>query len=237
MIQKLQHKFILITMTIVTILLAAIFVSLYFTSRFNYERECMEDLRNAARANDSRHLNAVGRELTPEISNAPGQDPLPRHNGEPLPDSNPTDMPDSPQAPEDNPKDRLPGEDERALMVIDQMPDGSLNVVKNQLYRFEEEDAGQLISLVNEAGTSTGVLSEQHLRYLWEPRGTEHVTRYVFADTLTEEISLRSQLTNSLIIGIIAFALFLLCSILLARRSTAPVEEAWNRQQLFVADA
>ncbi len=261
MIQKLQHKFILIMMTIVTILLAAIFVSLYLTSRFNYEQQCIEDLRTAARINDSRQSDA-GKAQEPRQDNTdsgrepsarPEDDPLPGSDAPPVPGEasrqserpdepeHPANVPDAPSdtpaLPQDSPSGLLPGEDERALMIVDRMQDGSLNVVRNQLYRFEQEDAEQLVALADETGTSMGVLADQHLRYLWEPRGPQQVTRYVFADTLSEEISLRAQMTNSVIIGIIAFALFLLCSILLARWITAPVEDAWNRQQQFVADA
>lgn len=250
MIRKLRRKFILIMMSTVTLLLTVIFFSLYYSARLNYENQGYEQLRAAARENLPTQMSPRSNPHQPESADAPGTIPPSdnahdANNLHPLdsnPDSNslsPSDekaLSQTPPSEEDSPEQR-PDRNETPLLVIDQSMDGTLSVVKNQLVRFEAVDAEGLVALADAVGSPNGLISEQHLRFLKEDSTPGRSLRYVFADTSSEERSLHSQLIHSLVIGAAAFAAFFLFSILLSRWITAPVEEAWNRQNRFVADA
>ncbi len=222
MIQKLRRKFILIMMSTVTILLTVIFFSLYYSARLNYENQGYEQLRAASRESQP---NQMAPHSNPRKPDSDGLSP-----------SDDGAFPQAPPSEEDAPEQRH-NRDETPLLVIDQSMDGTLSIVKNQLVRFEEVDAQELVTLADAVGSPNGLISEQHLRFLKEDSTPGRSLRYVFADTSSEERSLHSQLIHSLVIGAAAFAAFFLFSILLSRWITAPVEEAWNKQNRFVADA
>ena len=65
----------------------------------------------------------------------------------------------------------------------------------------------------------------------------DQTVRYVFADIYEEQNSLYWQVIHSSIIGACSFAVFFLFSILLSRWAVKPVEDAWQQQRQFVADA
>ena len=74
-------------------------------------------------------------------------------------------------------------------------------------------------------------LSDKEYRYLL----TNNVL--VLVDKSYEADMLKRLLTILLISGVVAFAVLLAISIILARWTTAPVERAWQKQREFVADA
>ena len=61
--------------------------------------------------------------------------------------------------------------------------------------------------------------------------------RIVFVDISSEFAALESLVKTCIMVGILSLAVFFLLSLLLARWAIRPVEEAWNRQRQFVADA
>ena len=83
--------------------------------------------------------------------------------------------------------------------------------------------------------TKTGVIPEYNLRYC---RVVTPLTQYiVFADITNEIHTMETLLRNCILIGILAFLAFLIISIFLARWAVKPVEQTWDRQKQFVADA
>lgn len=131
-----------------------------------------------------------------------------------------------------------PRREETPIMVVDVNPDDSQTVVKNQLLNVGPEEAPGLITLANQqAGSNSGVIQGKHLRFLYDNRRPGGVIRYVFADIYPEQSSLYWQAVHSAIIGVCSFALFFLFSLLLSRWAVKPVEDAWERQRQFVADA
>ena len=103
---------------------------------------------------------------------------------------------------------------------------------------FDLSDQAFLQQIVDEALLSdeeTGQLKEHNLRYLRSssPRGYT----IVFADTTTEATTMKHLYYSCLMVFLVAIAVFLGISILLSHWVIRPVENAWNQQRQFVADA
>lgn len=84
-------------------------------------------------------------------------------------------------------------------------------------------------------GENRGSLPQYRLRYqiLTNPFGKV----LVFVDISGEIAAMENLARGSLVIAALSFGAFLLISVLLARWAVKPVEEAWNRQNRFIADA
>lgn len=81
----------------------------------------------------------------------------------------------------------------------------------------------------------TGIIPEYNLRYC---RIVTPLAQYMIFADITNEINTIENLTQScIIVGVIAFLAFLFISILLSRWAVKPVEQAWEQQKRFVADA
>lgn len=103
---------------------------------------------------------------------------------------------------------------------------------------FDLSDRDTIQQLVNEALSSaedTGTLKQNQLRFLkvTNPNGLT----VVFADTTNEVSTLRSLVIGCGLIFFAAMVVFLAVSILLSRWAVRPVEQAWDQQRQFVADA
>lgn len=99
-------------------------------------------------------------------------------------------------------------------------------------------DPQQLEAILEEAqatGKPSGVLQERELRYLKleEKPGVE----YAFMDISGELQTLSRLATTCVIIFLVGSGVFFFISVFLARWATWPVEQAWEQQRQFVADA
>ena len=99
----------------------------------------------------------------------------------------------------------------------------------------DREYLQEIVDLVLEAERESGELREYDLRYLvtMSPVGLS----IVFADTATEEATIRSMVYSCMFIFVAAMLVFLGISILLSRWAIKPVAAAWDQQRQFVADA
>ena len=88
--------------------------------------------------------------------------------------------------------------------------------------------------LAIDKGTETGVIRTLSLRFL---KIKDMELAYSFVDISNEQSTLWNLFIDSILVGFIAFGVFLILSIFLARKMVRPVERAWERQQQFVADA
>lgn len=132
---------------------------------------------------------------------------------------------------------RLAGREERPLLVLEKQTDGTIRILKNTLYTSEAPDTERLFSLAEVDRREFGKLSEEHLCFLKAHTAPDGSVRYAFSDTYSEEQSLQRQITVSLLIGAGAFLIFLLFAVWFSGWAVKPVEEAWNRQRRFAADA
>ena len=99
----------------------------------------------------------------------------------------------------------------------------------------DEEFLQELIQASIETTSEMGLLKEYGLRYykVFSPQ-SQYI---IFADISSEEATLSSLLRTCILIGVLAFLVFLGISILLARWAVKPVAAAWDQQKQFVADA
>ena len=125
---------------------------------------------------------------------------------------------------------RLPG------FTVNISDDGKIKTFGGDYYDTTDKELLQkLVNAVNERTKETGVLSEYDLRYLKADNG--HMKAIVFADISSEKAMIKGLIRNSVMIGLIGYAIFFLISLLLAKWMTKPVEKTWNEQKQFVADA
>ena len=135
------------------------------------------------------------------------------------------------QKPDDMPENiRLP------FFTVDISEDGELSAFGSDYYDLTDKELLQkLVDAAEESKRETGVLHDYDLRYMKAENGRRH--SIVFADVSSEKAMIRGLITNSVIIGVIGYAVFFLISLLLAKWVTKPVEKTWNEQKQFIADA
>ncbi len=81
----------------------------------------------------------------------------------------------------------------------------------------------------------TGILKAYNLRYC---RVATPLSRnIVFADMSSEQATLNNLIRTSVFIGILSLLVFFAISLYLAHIAVKPVEQAWEQQKQFVADA
>jgi len=103
---------------------------------------------------------------------------------------------------------------------------------------FDLSDQDYILDIANAALSSKseiGKLDDYNLRFL--KNKTPMGYTIVFSDTATEATTLRNMILSCLLIFFSASIPFLGISILLSRWVIRPVEQAWDQQRQFVADA
>lgn len=81
----------------------------------------------------------------------------------------------------------------------------------------------------------SGTIPDRHVRFLCTD--TPQGKCLVFVDISSEQSMRAALIRNCVLIGMAGFFVFLLISTLFARWAVKPVENAWNEQKQFVADA
>ena len=81
----------------------------------------------------------------------------------------------------------------------------------------------------------TGIIKEYKLRYYRVSTPINQIL--VYADISSEQATLNHLLRNCIGIGLICLLVFFIISVLLARWVVRPVEQAWEQQRRFIADA
>ncbi len=99
----------------------------------------------------------------------------------------------------------------------------------------DEEMLGDLVDVSFASSEDVGVIEEYKLRFCKVEISDFYVI--VFSDISSEIKTLKNLAESCAIIGVISFLVFLAISILLARWSVKPVDEAWQQQREFIADA
>ena len=113
---------------------------------------------------------------------------------------------------------------------------GEITAFGSDYYDLTDKELLQkLVDSVDEKSAETGVLPEYDLRYL--KTDNDRMKAVVFADISSEKAMLKGLIRNSVIIGLIGYAVFFLISLFLAKWMTKPVEKTWNEQKQFIADA
>ena len=224
MLKRLRIKFVIVIMFVVTLLFAAVFGFVMHLTKQNIERESIQMMRTLAfRPPDG----ATGR----RPDSKPGSKP----------DSKPENKPEnkSDDLPEDLP-DMMPGEMRSGIRLpyftVEVAADGTVTLTGGQEYGLTgTDDLPALVRKAEESREQIGIVPGYDLRFMKsDSRGSRTI---VFADVSSEKAMIRGLIRNSVIIGLIGYAVFFVISLLLAKWVTKPVERAWNEQKQFVADA
>lgn len=115
-------------------------------------------------------------------------------------------------------------------------PDGKLVSEDNGSFDLSDEEyVEKLFDYAESQKEESGLVPDTSLRYLRNetPMGKS----YIFTDISAEAKMLGSLYKTSISIGIAAFLLFFVIGIFLAKWAVKPVEEAWDKQKQFIADA
>lgn len=120
------------------------------------------------------------------------------------------------------------------LLELDR--DGTLVAIGSEQFDLSDKDSlMELLEKAQATGESSDVLKDEQLRFLRVDSGPE--TKYVFMD-ISGELQTTSRLIWSYIaIYVAGLIVFFFISILLAGWAIRPVEQAWNQQRQFIADA
>lgn len=122
------------------------------------------------------------------------------------------------------------------FFIVQVSKTGALTAEGNALYDLSDEEfLRELILAAQAQGKSDGLLRTYHLRFFIA--NTPDGEKYVFADMSAEQATLKGLIRTSVLIGIGSLAVFFALSLILARWAVHPVEEAWQQQKQFVADA
>ena len=116
--------------------------------------------------------------------------------------------------------------------------DGSGNVAVSSRGWLEESDQAWMEDVIRRAmgrEEPQGVFLEEGVRY--RRTGYPGGQLILFADISQELQTMRQLILSCGLIGCGSFLVFLLISIWLARWAVGPVEQAWQQQKQFVADA
>ena len=104
-----------------------------------------------------------------------------------------------------------------------------------QYDRTDWEFLQEIVDAATDAGGETGVLEDYGLRYL--KSDSPFGATMFFADLTAERQLLQEMAYSATAILLIALAVFLGISIFLSHLVIRPVEQAWEQQRQFVADA
>ncbi len=141
-----------------------------------------------------------------------------------------------PSKPNERHPDKKPHNTRNQFFRIEQDNENGISTFGSDYYDLSDEKCIEsLIDIVNSNTKETGIISEANLRYMKNitPRGIS----ITFADITSEKMMINKLIRNSVFIGSAAYLVFFGITLLLAKWVTKPVENAWNEQKQFVADA
>lgn len=115
-------------------------------------------------------------------------------------------------------------------------PDGSLDeLTLGSGDSVSDEVLEQAVKEALSSEADRGILEDLGLRF--QIRTIRDNTRIAFSDMGWERSSLTRLILNSLLVGLASIVCFFLISLFLSRLALRPVEQAWEQQNQFVADA
>lgn len=121
------------------------------------------------------------------------------------------------------------------FFVIDVRPLGTLYATRSEYYTLTEQDILLVSTTVLRQASHSGTLPSLNLRYY--VLELEDGVRIVCSDLSTETQIQKALLQNSVVTFLGALIMLFGLAILLTDAMISPVEQAWIRQQQFVADA
>lgn len=210
MIQKLRRKFILVIMSVVSLILLAVFVVLIVTTQGTLEQQSREALNQSL---DNKTIRNMLSDLETPDAATPGNE-----------------NPDGGKGKHANM--RIPA------FTLLLSPEGEILGKRGAQFLLDEFTEEQLRAISQAAAAAqpeSGILADYHLRFLKQT--VDAGTMIAYVDTGADSATLTQLIQNSLFIGIGTLLLFFIISIFIARWAVRPVERAWIQQKQFVGDA
>lgn len=134
------------------------------------------------------------------------------------------------QRPNEKPGSLLP------VFSLRRLPGGSLEATgSTEINLADEQLLRAIYAAAMKDGKKTGILLQWDLRYYRDDGSGE--AEYVFLDISVQRQMLYSLAINCLLLFVAAVGIFFVITLLLSKWVVSPVEDAWNRQRQFVADA
>lgn len=235
MIHKLRRKFILINMSLVTLVLLIVFGALCL-STYQSEKQANLSVLDMSLNRPENSYSKLPESKSPE--NKPdGNEPA----GNEPPENQLPEF-DSPRILEGSLRERMDSLKPCILIILDQ--NGQPETIVNEDTAFlERDDILQAVESIQAEQTlssrepffSDGLLSSMGLRY--GIRSRKEQTMIALVDRSNELVALRNLSLSSLAVGAASLAAFFLISLFLSSLALRPVERAWMQQQQFIADA
>lgn len=168
MIRRLRWKFTGVMTVICALFLSGILLSLYYTSRVNFQQGCLGILQ-AVLMDDGEHPDPPRR-----LEDA----------GNVREERNVREGKNDREDGFGPPEERMP------LLLAEADADGEIRILFNRIYQLDEEAARSLVAQIREMGTLQGVLEDQSLRFLRTEPGPDGTARYALADIYQEQTAL-----------------------------------------------
>lgn len=207
MIQKLRRKFIAVIMSVVSILLLAVFIILIITTQSSMEQDSREVLNKALTGKN--HKMDTEKPPDPEDGQPEGENGGKKYSNARIP--------------------------VMTFSLSQNGTVLAKNGAEFLVEEYSQEDLQALIHVALEQEAEFGVLSAYHFRYAKKATETGYVL--VLADTSRSVATMTKLVQSSLLIGASTLLLFFIVSIFIARWAVRPVETAWQQQKQFVGDA
>lgn len=119
--------------------------------------------------------------------------------------------------------------------LLELEPNGTLKALGPENYLADKEALISILEQAMAAETATGVLEDLQLRFLRLDAGPGE--KYAFMDISAEIATLSRLNITCILIFLLGTVGFFCAGALLARWAVRPVEQAWEQQRQFVADA
>jgi two-component system sensor histidine kinase CiaH len=249
MIRKLRRKFVLVNMMLVTLVLLIVFSILVVSSYQTNIGKSYDTLHQAVNAPDMMRapfLDLPGRTETSSDStnhsagdNSSSTGAVPSTGSEA--GSGASQAPDSAAPGTQSDSGQRGDESSNRFSTMIPVFSVTLDSSNQIIHKFganvsmSDELVNQAVTEVLAAGTTQGVLSDLNLRYLVNHDSQQTVI--AFADQRWEQDSMKDLILMSLLVGAVALLGFFAISVFLSGIAVRPVDEAWRRQQQFLADA
>ena len=230
MIRRLRRKFILTNMVLVSLVLAAAFGCLLFSTSVSVRKSTESSLRRAVEqqspAEDTRPA------IVPKDGQGPGGNAPPdKPQGDGSAADSAIHMPQA-QKPDEGGSTSSSG---TAVFWVLLDADGNITDSDTDEVSITEDTLRDVAAAWQQTGAESGILPRYDLRYL--AQHTPEGWRVAFADRTAEWQTLWTLAERLALVGLCALIAFWGISALLAQMSLQPVEQAWRQQRQFVADA
>lgn len=233
MLKRLEHKFVLINMLLIALVLVVVFTTVVVMNRNQRVSEVNDALTASTNIYDSEG-NGTAPGITPNGGFSADSDTFP--DAAQTTDDNNGDAANSQQT-GSNGGNEAKHEASKLVSTSTYLlnDDYSVSSVKVDSLSLDDTTLANALSEISESDAETGTLSDLGLYYQIRPTSTGY--KVAFASTDYVNSTTLSLIMQLLVVGLVALAAFLVISIFLSKWALRPVKGAWAQQQQFVADA